>query len=43
MALYRTAKPKNVLHNTQPSEPWAQESKKAESPGIIEKNSSRNR
>ncbi|EGD4986268.1 TPA: StbA [Klebsiella pneumoniae] len=25
------------MHNTQPSEPEAQESKKAESPGIIDK------
>ena len=27
----------SVLHNTQPSEPEAQESEKAESPGIIDK------
>ncbi|WP_262369705.1 hypothetical protein [Klebsiella pneumoniae] len=27
----------SVLHNTQPSEPEVQESKKAESPGIIDK------
>ena len=38
MALYRTRQTrKNVLHNTQPSEPEVQESKKAESPGIIDK------
>ncbi|EKQ4439660.1 plasmid stabilization protein StbA [Escherichia coli] len=38
MALYRTRQNrKNVLHNTQPSEPEVQESKKAESPGIIDK------
>ncbi|ELJ4058136.1 MULTISPECIES: plasmid stabilization protein StbA [Escherichia] len=38
MALYRTRKNrKNVLYNTQPSEPEAQESEKAGSPGIIDK------
>ena len=38
MALYRTRKnQKNVLYNTQPSEPEAKKSKKAESPGIIDK------
>ncbi|MQL00514.1 hypothetical protein EI012_25010 [Escherichia coli] len=38
MALYRTRQNrKNVLHNTQPSEPEAQESEKAENPGIIDK------
>ena len=38
MALYRTRQNrKNVLYNTQPPEPEAQESEKAESPGIIDK------
>ncbi|WP_033547528.1 plasmid stabilization protein StbA [Escherichia coli] len=38
MALYRARQNrKSVLHNTQPSEPEAQESEKVESPGIIDK------